>query len=204
MPSAPKRTQSERRTRTRQALLSAARKRFSADGYAATATEAIVREAGVTRGALYHHFEDKRALFGAVIEEVERGVSEQIGQHVEGDPASDPVDRWIGAIEVFLRVSQQRDFQQIVLVDGPAVLGSEAWRELDAKYAFEDLMAALRRQQAAGRLTVDALEEAAWILHGAMNEAALRIARSPDPDHATARILTVFRQLITGLTKPGP
>src|SRR5438093_5398097 len=117
---------------TRGALLAAARALFTEPGYAAVATEEIVQRAGVTRGALYHHFDGKRELFKAVFEQLEQETAEKIAAAALVE--SDPWRQQITATEVFLDCCLDPAVQRIALVDAPSVLGLETWREIESVY----------------------------------------------------------------------
>ena len=126
----------ERSEATRAALVAAARPLFAARGYAGVGTEEIVRAAGVTRGALYHQFADKRGLFAAVFEQVEADVTERTARAAVASGASDPLAVLrIGALG-WLEACSEPEVQRIVLLDGPAVLGWAAWREIGMRYAL--------------------------------------------------------------------
>ena len=126
----------ERSEATRGALIAAARPLFAERGYAAVGTEEIVRAAGVTRGALYHQFTDKRELFAAVFEQVEADVTQRTARAAVASGASDPLDVLrVGALG-WLEACSEPEVQRIVLLDGPAVLGWAAWREIGMRYAL--------------------------------------------------------------------
>src|SRR4051794_27900843 len=125
-----KRTQAERRTATRRALLDAGRALFAQHGFAGTPREDIVTRAGVTRGALHHHFGRKEDLFRAVFEELEAELGERI--MIAAVAGADPLAQLRLGCQAFLDAALDPAFQRIVLLDAPAVLGWEAWREADA------------------------------------------------------------------------
>ena len=137
-PTARPSLKAERSEATRAELLAAARRLFAERGYAGVGTEEIVRAAGVTRGALYHHFESKRELLAAVYEQVERELTERIATEAfAGRQApSDPVEALRRGAELFLDACLEPDVQRIVLLDAPAVLGWERWREVAAQYGL--------------------------------------------------------------------
>src|SRR6266540_4757051 len=159
---------------TRAALLGAARELFAGRGYAAVPTEEIVQRAGVTRGALYHHFRDKRDLFRAVVEEVEQETVEKIASAARSE--SDP---WLAqqrALGAFLDVCLEPDVQRIILTDAPSVLGLEAWREIEARYGLALVRAGLGLVMEAGLIAEQPLDPLAHLLLGALAEAGLVIA----------------------------
>ncbi len=174
-----------------------ARALFAERGYAAVGTEEIVKAAGVTRGALYHHFEDKEALFRAVFEQVETEITERIAQGALADP--DPIKALLGGTEQFLDVCREPEVQQIALLDAPAVLGYELWREIEADYALGLIRAGLTAAMEAGALAQQPTEPLAHVLLGALTEGALYLARAEDADAARAEVGETFTRLIDGL-----
>lgn len=130
MSAAPRRTQQERTAATRRTLLDAARHLFGAEGYAAVGTERVAREAGMTRGALYHQFADKTELFAAVLEEVEADIAARMAAAAGGLDPADTGALLVAGAGVFLDACTEADIQRIVLLDGPSVLGWERWREI--------------------------------------------------------------------------
>jgi AcrR family transcriptional regulator len=171
------RTQAERLAATRAALLKAARTIFAEQGYQAAATEEIVRRARVTRGALYHHFEDKRALFDAVVSDVSREIAEKIDAMT---PMDDPLKALIVGTGAFLDACLDPAVRRIYLIDAPAVLGWHRWREIDAPQGVRSLrdgVSAMLTARPDDALSVDATT---FLLAGAFNEAALWIAEAKD------------------------
>src|SRR3989440_10061763 len=120
---------------TRSTLIATARELFAQRGYAAVGTEEIVRAAGVTRGALYHHFAGKKELFEAVYEDVERQLVEQIAASAISS-ATDPLAALHAGAQAFLDACEDPAVQRIALVDAPSVLGWEQWREIGLRYGF--------------------------------------------------------------------
>src|SRR5436190_1557994 len=119
---------------TRRKLLRVGRDLFTRNGFSDVPTEEIVRRAGVTRGALYHHFRDKRDLFAAVVEQVEQEVLERVAEAALAE--SDAWEQQRAAIDAYLDVCLEPAVQRIVLVDAPSVLGLEAWRDIEARYGL--------------------------------------------------------------------
>jgi AcrR family transcriptional regulator len=191
------RTQAERREETRGRLVAAGRELFAARGYDAVAAEEIVAAAGVTRGALYHHFDGKRGLFAATFEQVERELTERFPFEVL--TGKDPFGALAAGVETFLDLSLDLEVQRITLIDGPAVLGWEEWHEIEARYGLGLLEAALRSAMEAGQIRELPVEELAVTLLGALIEAALKLARSEEPDEARDRAAEVLRALLEGL-----
>src|SRR6202043_1299419 len=137
---------------TRTALLASARRLFAAHGYDGTGTEQIVADARVTRGALYHHFRDKADLFRAVMAEAAGAVAQRLIDEQLASEAPSPLAEIRAGISAFLDVCVGGDFQRIVLVDGPRVLGSDAWEELVERYGRGILEEGLNRCVGAGGL----------------------------------------------------
>ena len=194
--SAP-RTQAERREATRSRLIAAGRDLFAKRGYDAVGTEDLVAAAGVTRGALYHHFEGKRGLFAAVFEEVERELTESFP--FERLTGKDPFGALAEGIDTFLDLSLDVEVQRITLIDGPAVLGWEAWHEVEARYGLGLIEAALRAAMDAGQIRELPVPELAVAILGALIEAALQLARSEEGEAARDRTAGVLRALLEGL-----
>ena len=193
----PPRTQEERRATTRAALIAAGRELFARDGYDAVSSEALVAAAGVTRGALYHHFDGKQGLFAAVFEEIEAELITRLD--LSGVAGGQPLDVLIGAVDGFLAISLEADVQRIALVDGPAVLGWEAWYEVEARYGLGLVEASLNAAIEAGQVADLPVPELAVMLLGALTEAALQLARADDPEAAKERTATALRALLEGL-----
>ncbi|MFN4311968.1 MAG: TetR/AcrR family transcriptional regulator [Ferrovibrio sp.] len=192
-----KQTKAEKHAATRAALLATARRLFAARGYAETGTEDVVREAGVTRGALYYHFADKRALFEAVVESIAAEVLAAI--EAASSKAASPLDALITGSAAFLDACLKPDARQIFLVDAPSVIGWQRWREIDGRYGRGSLRqgieAALAELPNGRQLSAEALT---FLLTGAMNEAALWLAEAENEmaarkaaDAALNRILTL-------------
>jgi AcrR family transcriptional regulator len=171
------RTQADRLAATRAALLKAGRTIFAEQGYAAAATEEIVRRAKVTRGALYHHFEDKRALFDAVASDVAREIAEKIDAMT---PMDDPLKALIVGTGAFLDACLDPAVRRIYLIDAPAVLGWHRWREIDAPHGVRSLREGVTAMLAQRPDDALAIEPTTFLLAGAFNEAALWIAEAKD------------------------
>jgi AcrR family transcriptional regulator len=164
---------------TRAALVEAARGLFAQRGYAAVATEEIVRAAGVTRGALYHHFPGKQQLFEAVYEDVERRLVEQIAASVMSS-ASDPLAALHAGAQAFLDACEDPAVQRIALLDAPSVLGWERWREIGLRYGFGLVQASVQAAMDAGLIERQPVTPLAHLLLGAIDEGAMLIARADD------------------------
>ncbi|MEU8132973.1 TetR/AcrR family transcriptional regulator [Streptodolium elevatio] len=164
------------REQTRHALTREGRRLFAAQGYTAVGLAEIVRAAGVTKGALYHHFEGKADLFRAVLEEVQQEVADRVA--AAADAESDPWTQLTTGCRTFLTATTEPAVQRIMLVDGPAVLGWETWRAFDEAGAARHLAEALTALADAGVIAPQPIAPLAHLLSGAMNEAALWLAAS--------------------------
>jgi AcrR family transcriptional regulator len=198
---AAKRTQAERSQSTRQALVAAARPLFADRGYAGVGTEEIVRAAGVTRGALYHHFDGKRELFEAVYEQIEVELAERIAAGALQANAASPLEAMRAGAEMFLRVSTEPEAQQIVLLDGPSVLGWDRWREIAAAHGLGLIEATLGAAIEAGSIDPQPVRPLAHVLMGALDEAAMLVARAEDPDKMRAEVGQTLGALLDGLSR---
>ncbi|MGH8776408.1 MAG: TetR/AcrR family transcriptional regulator [Jiangellaceae bacterium] len=179
MPAArgPVRTKAQQREETTRALLSHARRLFAVKGYAQVSLAEIVTAAGVTKGALYHHFAGKDDLFRTVLQEVHQEVADRIAAAA---PDAEPWTQLVAGCETFLVASTEPGIQQIMLVDAPSVLGWGVWRELDAATSMQHLESILTRLISDGVIADRPVAPLVHLLSGAMNEAALWLARSGD------------------------
>jgi AcrR family transcriptional regulator len=196
-----RRTQADRSAATRAALVNAARPLFAQQGFAAVGTEAIVRAAGVTRGALYHQFADKTELFAAVVEAVEQDVMAQIMRQLGAEAGSDPdpLDELVRGASAWLDACAEPAVQQILLLDAPAVLGWERYREIGTRYSVGVVEAVLARAIRIGRIADQPASPLAHIIVGALDEGALMIARADDQATAREQVRDALGQLISGL-----
>lgn len=185
---------------TRQALIRAGRLVFARDGYASAIADEIVRSAGVTRGALYHHFGGKHGLFRAVVEDTERTLMASVQQ--ASPPSADPWETFRYACQAFLDACLDPMVQRIVLIDGPAVLTPQEWRDITEAYS----LAALRQAIGAGARTRPHLrgqvEGLADLLQGALHAAAVGVARADDPSRARKERGEAVDLLLRGLGNP--
>ena len=182
-PSLPTR-RAENTQATRAALIDAARELFAQRGFAAVSTEEIVRRARVTRGALYHHFTGKEGLFEAVFEQVEGDLTERIA--AEAMQAAEPWDAMRSGAQAFLDACLDPAVQQITLLDAPSVLGWERWREIGQRYGLGLVQATVQAAMDAGQIEPQPVRPLAHILIGALDEAAMLVARADDVE-ATRR-----------------
>jgi AcrR family transcriptional regulator len=195
-----KRTQAERSEATRDALIEAARVLFAERGYAAVGTEEIVRAAGVTRGALYHHFDGKRDLFEAVYERIEIELAQRIASGALNAGATAPLEAMRVGAEMFLRAATEPEAQRIVLLDGPSVLGWDRWREIAAEHGLGLIEATLQAAIEAGAIAEQPVRPLAHVLMGALDEAAMLVARAEDPERMRAEVGRTLDALLAGLS----
>jgi AcrR family transcriptional regulator len=197
----PRRTQAERREATRGALLAAARRLFAERGYEEVAAEEVVAAAGVTRGALYHHFGGKRELLDAVYEQVEGELTQRIGAVVLDSGVASPSAAMRAAVAVFLDECARPEIRQIVLHDAAAVLGWDRWREVAAAQGLGLIEASLAAAIAAGELRPLPVKATAHVLMGALDEAAMLVGTSDDPAVREEAETALFA-LLDGLAAP--
>jgi AcrR family transcriptional regulator len=190
--------QAERSEATRIKLVRAARQLFARRGYAAVGTEQIVRRARVTRGALYHHFRDKRDLFRAVHEQVEAELAETIGEQI-ADVQDDPVAVLQQGVRTFLDACTDTAIARIALIDAPSVLGWEEWRAIDERYGLGLVTFGLQAAMDAGALRAQPVKPLAHLLLGAMGEAGMVIANADDPRLARREVEPALLGLLDGL-----
>jgi AcrR family transcriptional regulator len=189
-------SKAEQRLATLVAILEEARRQFARDGYAAVSLAGIVEALGLTKGAFYHHFSSKAELFHAIVKQVQAQVAARVVAAAGAQP-----DSWtqlLAGCEAFLRASADPEVQRIMLVDGPAVLGWDQWRALDDASSGRYLREALQAVIDDGVMAPHPVAPLAHLLSGAMNEAALWLARSDDPrdlDDTVATLLTLLEAL---------
>ncbi|WP_338772485.1 TetR/AcrR family transcriptional regulator [Nocardia vulneris] len=191
----PSTIRTQQRKETRRALLHTSRRLFAAKGYGAVGLSEIVTATGVTKGALYHHFDSKAALFGAVLEQVQQEVGARVS--AAADTGTDPWDQLVAGCEAFLTSCTDPEIQRIMLIDGPAVLGWNEWRALDAAASARHLEEALQSLIDAGVLARQPVAPLTHLLSGAMNEAALWLATTTDP-RALTDTKAALRRLLEG------
>src|SRR5918997_1777264 len=186
-----RRSQAERRAETRGALLGAAGGLFAAGG----------DSGGSTRGALYHHFDGKRGLFRALIEELENELEAVVmgaaREHLAG--GGDLWKAYAAGFDAFLDECARPEVGRVLFVDGPSVLGWKEWHEIDARYALAQTEAGLRALVEAGLLGDQPVEPLARLLHGASVEAALYVASSEDPGKAKEEVRDAMGRLLGAL-----
>lgn len=192
------RTKAGQREATTAALIDAARELFAERGYAGVGTEEIVQRAGVTRGALYHHFRaGKEELFRAVLVQISAETVQSIAKTASA--TEDPWEELVLGCEAFLDACASPEVQRIVLIDAPSVLGWDVRRAIDADYGLGMLEGALQAAMDAGRMRPASALALAHVLAGALDEAAMVVAQAEDPQAARVEMGHTVRRLLEGL-----
>ncbi|MDY6811957.1 MAG: TetR/AcrR family transcriptional regulator [Actinomycetota bacterium] len=191
-----RRTQAERTEATRSALIAAGRSLFGEHGYAAVGTQAIVAAAGVTRGALYHQFDDKKGLFAAVYDQVEQDITTEVADRVGDLAVADPLAALKAGVRVFLARVTDPAVHMISLVDAPSVLGWSEWRARGEEFGFALIEGILQAGIAVGQIDDQPVRPIAHVAIGALDESALYVAAADDKDTATAEVLVVLDRII--------
>ncbi|OUQ86201.1 TetR family transcriptional regulator [Brevibacillus brevis] len=191
-----KMSKAEQKQQTMQKLIEVAREMFSKKGYADAAMEDIVKQAGVTRGALYHNFGSKEGLFEAVL----ASVQQEIGERVEAEAAKseEPWQQLILGCLAFVSSAVEQRNKRILLIDGPAVIGWEKWRRMDEENSMRHLREQLQTIQEQGYLRPVSIDALTHLLSGAMNEAVLWISETPDQEKSLEEISAAMTLLLEG------
>jgi AcrR family transcriptional regulator len=173
-------TKAEQTLRTRRAILDRSRQLFATKGYAATGTEEIISALGITRGALYHQFNDKQGVFRAVVAEAYDEMTDYIMTKVQPLP-EDSWERLVIGCQAFLEIAQQEDLRRLVFIEAPAVLPADTLVEFD-QYGFGLLHQLIQQLVNEGKLSTIDAEGFAHLVNGALNELAAWVAQSNDPE----------------------
>lgn len=200
------RRQQDRSAATRQALVATARRLFAERGYADVPADEIVAAAGLTRGALRHHFGDKAGLFRAVFEQVEQEMMARIVAALTRPPDTGWTS-WAAltdGLAAFLDACEEPEVIQIALTDAATVLGWSTWRAISADYGLGLVAAALRQAMDTGVLVRQPVDVLARLLLSAAIEAALLIAQADDPPAARATAEKALHSLLAGLRRGAP
>ncbi len=184
---------------TRAALIDQGEQLFTEYGYSATSLDAIVAGAEVTKGALYHHFSGKQALFEAVFERVEAAAAKAVADAVEGH--DDPWEKALAGLRAFLSVVQQPTYRRIVILEGPAVLGWTRFREQAERSTFTTVLEIVSSVlQANGpELDEEMVDTFSRIFFGAMSSAGEWVSTSQDPNAAAARVEAAIGFILNGM-----
>ncbi|NRN69854.1 Transcriptional regulator [Kibdelosporangium sp. 4NS15] len=178
-------------------MIKAARPLFAERGYPNVAADEIVAAAGLTRGALHHHFKDKQGLFRAVFEQIEAELSAEIEAAM--DAAPDVPARLAISLRAFLDACQRPEVLRIALQDAPTVLGWDAWREIESEHGLRLIDDLLRRAAAAGVLAHEPSEVLARFVFSLLVEAVMVIAHADDADHARHQVELSLGIMLSGL-----
>jgi AcrR family transcriptional regulator len=187
----------EEAAETRKAILAAARALFAEGGYAAVSTTEVVDRAGVTRGALYHHFGDKADLFRAVFKDLETELNETVTAQALAH--EDPATAFVAGCRAWMDFAARDDYRRIAVVDAPAVLGHEEWHAVDASIGLASMEGGLRALHGAGVLAERPDRALATVLFGALTEAGLAAARG---DGEADELFGAFLELVRRLARP--
>jgi AcrR family transcriptional regulator len=184
---------------TRQALVDSALELFTKRGYAATSLDAIVKKARVTKGALYHHFSGKQALFEAVFDQVENAAMARLADVVDGDgPAW---ERAMAGIHAYVGVCLEPAYQRIVIHEAPVVMGWERWREAEEHFSYGLVRGTVESLISSGEIEALPVEVTARILFGALSAGAETIAGSGDPKKTAADVTKTITAVMTGMRR---
>lgn len=182
---------------TRKALVEVATELFTKQGYAGTSLDEIVAGARVTKGALYHHFGGKQALFESVFEKVEDRAARAIHRAVRGN--RDPWEKALGGLRAFLEVLQEPAYQRVVVADGPAVLGYERYREQEGRTTFGIVQEIVSSVLATYELEPSMVETFSRVFFGAMSASGAAVSSADDPRRASAEVETAIAYILQGL-----
>ncbi len=187
----------EQSRETQDRLLKAARKLFGERGYGESSMEELVAQAGMTRGALYHQYTDKRDLFRAVFEAAEQDIGLQIAMAAAAE--TDPWEQLRAGARAVLETLNDPALRRIVFADGPAVLGWEEWRRIDGQYSISMVRVVLEQNVAAGNIEPQPLEPLSHLIVGAINEAALAVAAATDRERACEAFVAAIDYVLNSL-----
>lgn len=184
---------------TIQRLVSIARMHFAEKGYANVSLEEVVKEANLTRGAVYHHFKNKEGLFAAVFETVQQEIAEVIEQ--QAMKSEEMWDQLLHGCRAFLIVASETANHRILLIDGPAILGWDVFRKMDQKYSMSSLREQMQLMQEHGLIKSASVETLTHCLSGAMNEAVLWIAEHPERQHSIDEVMDTLELFLAGFRR---
>jgi AcrR family transcriptional regulator len=194
-----RRTQAERSAATQQTLVAAARRLWGARGYAEVSTPEIAEAAGVTRGAMYHQFPDKTALFVSVLEAVETDVMARLAAAVVAAQPQTPADTLHVAADAWLDIAGEPEVRRLILLDAPTILGWAGFREISLRYGLGMTEQLLTAAIDAGQLKDQPVRPLATVMIGALDEAAMSIANAAEETAEREQVRAVVHDLIDGL-----
>ncbi len=197
MPSVPRRGQFS--SSTRRALIAGAERLFTTQGYGGTSLDTIVKQAKVTKGALYHHFSGKQAVFEAVFEKIESEAAERIRKAIRGK--RNPWDKASASVQAFLQVVQDPSYQRVVIQEGPAVLGYERFREQEERSSFGLVQELVGEVLAEATLDVtdEMLEVLSRMFWGALSAAGESVSEAEDPKAMVAEVEAAVDLILAGI-----
>ena len=190
-------TQAERRAATKEAILNAGRRLFGERGFAVTTMDDIAEQAGVAKGAVYHHFATKEAVFEAVFDQVSSALVQEVDRAARTE--KDVLAAMVAGTQHYFAACAKGPTGQIILRDGPAVLGWERWREIDAQHFGGKIPRALAAAMDAGLIARQPVEPLARLLLGAVTEAAVACAGCSDVLKAGNEYTRAFKSLLEAL-----
>ena len=195
-----RRSQPERSEATQRALVEAARDLFASEGYSATQLDDVVRAAGVTKGALYHHFEGKSDLFRAVFEHEQGRLAKVVSDAYRRQ--RDPWKGFLAGCRALLEAQLDPGVQRVTLLDAPSVLGWEQKREIESRYCLQLVKKGLQAAMAEGQIASRPIEPIAHLVVGAVCEGSMMVARADDQPAAAKRLFTELRLLLEAFRAP--
>jgi AcrR family transcriptional regulator len=190
-------TQLERRTETRAAIIKIAKRLFGERGFAATTMDDIAAGAKVAKGAVYHHFKTKEAVFEAVFDQASHELVAEVDRIARGE--TDALAAMAAGTQAYFAACGKGAMEQIILRDGPAVLGWERWRAIDSEHFGGKIPRGLSAAMDAGLIARQPIEPLARLLLGAVTEAAVACAASADIKKTGAEYARAFRSLLDAL-----
>lgn len=194
-----RRTQAQRSATTREALRAAARELWGERGYADVGTPEIAQRAGVTRGAMYHQYADKAALFLDVVESVEADVMNRLAVAVAARQPATPAAALHDAVDAWLDISAEREIRQLILLDAPNILGWNGFHDIAERYSLGMTEQLLQAAIDAGELESQPVRPLAHILIGALDAAAMTVANAPEPDTVGAEVRRALHGIVNGM-----
>lgn len=184
---------------TKQALVDCATDLFTRNGYASTSLDAIVKRARVTKGALYHHFSGKQALFEAAFNQVETRTMTQLKKAIDSEAS--PWERALKGVQEYINVCLDPTYQRLVIREAPVVMGIERWREAEEHFSFGIVRSVLEQLIAAGELGDIPIEVTARMMFASLSAGATIIAEASDPKKAGAEVFTALIHMIEGIRR---
>ena len=172
---------------------------FTQHGYTGTSLDAVARRARVTKGALYHHFTGKQALFEAAFDVVETASMRQLTSAMAGEGAA--WERALAGVREYIRICLDPAYQRLVINEAPVVMGLDRWREAENRYSFGVVRSVLEELVEAGEITEVPIEVTARMIFAALSAGATIIAAAEDPQRAGNEVFTALTNLIEGIRR---